>query len=121
MLTFTMRKIAFYRTGAGRCPVEEFLDSLEGAHAQRIAWVLRLIEEMHIVPVCYFKKLVDTEDLWEVRIRVGKIAFRVFGFFDGPQTFVLDHAIRKKTRKTPRSAIAIAEERRRDYFGRKGK
>jgi hypothetical protein len=40
-----MRTIDFYRTRSGRCPVEEFLDSLTGKQAQKAAWTLQLIEE----------------------------------------------------------------------------
>ena len=42
-----MREIEFYRTDMGKCPIEEFLDSLSGKQAQKIAWVLQLIEELY--------------------------------------------------------------------------
>jgi len=32
---------------------------------------LQLIEDLKIIPVQYFKKLVNTQDLWEVRVQVG--------------------------------------------------
>jgi len=57
-----MREIRFYRPESGSCPVEEFLDSLSGKQAQKAAWVLQLIEDMDIIPVQYFKKLVNTDD-----------------------------------------------------------
>ena len=60
------KEIRFYRTDAGSCPVEEFIDSLTGKQAQKVAWVLSLIEELDTVPVRYLKKLVNTDDLWEV-------------------------------------------------------
>ena len=46
MLTSFVRTIRFYRTSAGKCPVEEFLDSLPDGHAQKVAWVLRRIESV---------------------------------------------------------------------------
>jgi hypothetical protein len=52
-----VREIIFYRTPSGACPVEEFLDSLTGKQAQKVAWVLHLVEELDSVPVQYFKKL----------------------------------------------------------------
>jgi len=55
-----MREILFYRTESGLSPVEEFLDSLESKQAQKVAWVLQLIEELDVVPTQYFKKLVNT-------------------------------------------------------------
>ena len=66
-----MKVIRFYRSESGACPVEEFLDSLSGKQAQKVAWVLQLIEEMEVIPVQYFKKLANTDDLWEVRAQAG--------------------------------------------------
>lgn len=77
------REIVFYRTASCHCPVEEFLDSLSGKQAQKVAWVLRLVEELDFVPPQYFQKMVSTEDLWEVRVQGGSDVFRLLGFFDG--------------------------------------
>ena len=52
-----MREVRFYRTKAGHSPVEEFLDALSGKQAQKVAWVLRLIEEIEAVPSQYLKNL----------------------------------------------------------------
>jgi len=49
------RTIIFYRTEDGRCPLEEFLDSLQPKEAQKVLWVLRIIEEFKMVPTHYFK------------------------------------------------------------------
>ncbi|MFH1037340.1 MAG: type II toxin-antitoxin system RelE/ParE family toxin [PVC group bacterium] len=114
-----MRTIIFYRTESGSCPVEKFLDSLNPKQAQKVLWVLQLVEELDRVPAHYFKKLVNTEDIWEVRVRVGKEIFRLLGFFDGPRLIVVNHAFQKKTQKTPAGAIALAEKRKRDYLRRK--
>jgi len=53
-----MRTVNFYRLPNGQSPVELFLDSFTGKQAQKVTWVLQLIEELDIVPVQYFKKLV---------------------------------------------------------------
>ena len=110
-----MRTIKFYKTPAGQSPVEEFIDGLHAKQAQRVAWVLRLIEELREVPADYFKKLANTEDLWEVRVSAGPNAFRLLGFFDGSHLVVLVHAFSKKTQKTPLHAIQLAQKRKRDY------
>ena len=114
-----MREIIFYKTQAGKSPIEEFLDSLSSKQAQKVVWVLRLVEEMEIVPRVYFQKMVSTDDLWEVRVRAGSNIFRLLGFFDGPRVVILSHAFQKKTQKTPRPAIRLAEERKKEYFKRK--
>lgn len=65
------RVLKFYRTADGKCPVTEFLDSLSSKWAKKVTWVLKLIEELDIVPGGYFKKLTDTEDIWECWIQFG--------------------------------------------------
>jgi len=114
-----MRNINFYRTDDGKCPVEEFLDSLSGRQAQKVAWVLQLVEELDIVPTTYLKKLVNTDGIWEVRVQVSGNIFRLLGFFEGDNLVVLNHGFQKKTQKTPSKEIKIAESRKRDYLRRK--
>lgn len=113
-----MKEIIFYRTASGKCPVEEFLESLSSKQAQKTTWVLSLIEELPSVPTKYLKKLVNTDGIWEVRIKYRSDIFRLLGFFDGSELVVLNHAFQKKTQKTPHRAIKIAEDRKKDYFNR---
>jgi len=47
----------------GKCPVEDFLDAVPGEVAQKVAWVLRLLEDLKMVPATYFKKLIGTEEI----------------------------------------------------------
>jgi phage-related protein len=116
-----MRKVLFYQTASGQKPIEDFLDSLSSKQARKVTWVLKLVEDLERVPSIYFKKMVNTQDLWEVRALAGSNIFRLIGFFDGPNLVVLAHAFQKKTQKTPKQAIRIAEERKREYFRRKRK
>ncbi len=116
-----MRTIHFYRTERGDCPVEEFLDSLSGKQTQKIVWVLRLVEELEIVPTQYLKKLVNTADVWEVRIQVGSDSFRLLGFFDGATLLILTTAFAKKSQKTPPQEIELATRRKNDYLTRRRK
>jgi hypothetical protein len=107
----------------GKSPIAEFLDSLSGKQAQKVAWVLQLVEELNYVPSTYLKKLVNTDDIWAVflskGVQVGGNIFRLLGFFDGDNLVVLNHAFQKKTQKTPLKEIKIAENRRKDYLSRK--
>lgn len=96
--------------------MEEFLDSLSGKQAQKVAWVLSLIEDLKIVPTRYFKKLVNTNDLWEVRVDSGNNTFRLLAFFDQKTIVVLAHGFQKKSQKTPKKLIELAAERKADYF-----
>jgi phage-related protein len=112
------RTVIFYKTVDGKCPVQEFLDSLPGRVAQKIVWVLRLLEDMDIVPVSYFKKLSGTADIWECRIQFGSNAYRIFCFFLN-NSIVLTHGFVKKSQKTPAREIEKAEAYRRDFFKRR--
>jgi len=112
------RTVLFYRTIGGRCPVQEFLDSLPGKVAQKIVWVFRLLEDMDRVPASYFKKLAGTEDIWECRIQFGSNAYRIFCFFMN-NSVVLTHGFVKKSQKTPAGEIERAEAYRRDFFKRR--
>jgi Phage-related protein len=116
-----MRTIQFYTTEDGYCPVSEFLDSLQSKQAQKVAWVLQLVEETDIVPVTYFKKMVNTDELWEVRVQVGSNIFRLLGFYDDDNLIILNHGFQKKTQKTPAADIKLAETRRKDYLRRRPK
>lgn len=114
-----MREIIFYRTDAERCPVEEFIDSLSGKQAQKVLWVLRLIQELDSVPSQYLKKLVNTDDIWELRVQVGNNIFRLLGFFDRDKLIILTNGFTKKTQKTPSQEIELAEQRKQDYLSRR--
>ena len=47
--------------------------------------------------------------------------FRLLAFFSGPNVVVLAHGFQKKSQKTPRRAIRVAEERKREHLGRRKK
>jgi len=116
-----MRTVEFYRLPNGISPVEEFLDSLTGKQAQKVLWVLRLVEELDVVPRQYFKKLVDSEGVWEVRIQFGNDIFRLLGFFDGGALLILTNGFAKKTQKTPPQEIALAVRRKEEHLARRQK
>ncbi len=116
-----MRTINFYRLPKGESPIEEFLDSLSGKQAQKVLWVLQLVEELDVVPRQYFKKLADTEDLWEIRIQLGSDIFRLLGFFDSGTLLILTNGFAKKTQKTPPQEIALAIRRKEEYLARRKK
>lgn len=118
-LLFMVREILFYETTEGQKPIQRFLDKLDSKQVKKVTWILQLVEEQEIVPSKYFKKMVNTDDLWEVRVASGSNIFRLLGFFDGAKLVVISHAFQKKTQKTPKQAIQTAEERKKEYFRRK--
>ena len=116
-----MRTVDFYRLPNGQSPIEAFLNSLTGKQAQKVLWVLQIIEELESVPRQYFKKLVDSEGIWEVRIQFGNDIFRLLGFFENGSLLILTNGFAKKTQKTPTQEIELAIRRKNEYQARSKK
>ena len=112
------RTVIFYKTIEGRCPVKEFLDSLDGKAAQKIVWVLNLLEDLDNIPSLYFKKLTGSNGIWECRIKYGSNIYRIFFFILDNSSVVLTHGFIKKTQKTPASEIERAEKYKNDFIKR---
>jgi phage-related protein len=115
------REIEFYRTASGTSPVEEFLDSLSAKAAQKVSWVLSIIEEMELIPTKYFKKLEGRQDLYECRIDFGGNTYRLLGFIYRGRFVVLTNGFMKKSQKTPADEIDLCNRRMKDFLGRGGK
>ena len=99
--------------------MQEHLDELPDKTVQKIAWVLRVVRDLDRVPANYMKKLVNTDDIWEIRVDVGRNTFRLLGFWAGKELIVLTNSFQKKTQETPRSEIRTAEDRKKDYLNRR--
>jgi phage-related protein len=112
------RIIIFYKTLEGGCPVKEFLDSLDGKVAQKITWVLSLLEDLDNIPSLYFKKLAGTDGIWECRIKYGSNIYRIFCFMLKDSNVVLTHGFIKKTQRTPKNEIEKAEKYKNDFIER---
>ena len=95
------------------------MDSLQDKHAQKVTWVLRLVERMDHVPQQYFKKLVGTDDLWEIRVQIGGNSYRFLGFFAEQALFVLVSGFSKKQQKTPNKEIDLAHQRKKEFLQRR--
>ncbi len=98
-----MREIVFYKAISGASPIEEFLDSLTHKQAQKVVWVMKIVEELETVPTTYFKKLKNTNDIWEIRVQQSGNIFRLLGFQKEGKLVILTNGFTKKTQKTPKS------------------
>jgi len=92
---------------------------LSDKHAQKVVWVFRLVERLDLVPLQYFKKLIGTDDIWEIRTQTSGSSYRFLGFFDGATLLILTTGFSKKQQKTPSREIDLAIERKRDYMHRR--
>jgi len=113
-----VKSIKFYIDEKGNSPIEEFLNSLKPKDAQKVTWVLTLVEEQDIVPKTYYKKLVNTDDIWEVRAQSGNNAYRLLCFQYKNKLIVLTNGFQKKSQKTPKSEIKLAERRKDNWLRR---
>lgn len=116
-----MKTIEFYKTLSGASPVQNFLDSLSDKQVEKVLWVLKLVKELDKVPATYFKKLVNTDGIWEVRVIFSGDIFRILGFIQTNSLVVLTSGFQKKTQETPKTEIELAEARKHDYIKRKVK
>ena len=65
-----MPKVIFYKDRKGISPIQTFLDNLSAKDARKVTWVLRILEEMRIVPKQYFKNL-------KIQMKFGKFGYKV--------------------------------------------
>lgn len=112
------QKFKVILTGEARA----FLDSLPDSAKEKVAYNMRRVMggEMNKE---LFKKLENSDGIWEFRTIYQKIAYRLFAFWDTETDtlIVATHGIIKKTQKTPSKEIAKAEDIKKVYFNKKKK
>ena len=110
-----MRRVIYYKSATGDRPVDDFLRSLTAKQFEKVTWVLKIVRDFPVVSRQYFKKLIGTDDIWEVMIDSGSDTFRILGFMEKNNFVVLTNGFAKKTDKTPTREIRLAEQRKADY------
>lgn len=85
----------------------------------KIIWTLELIEEIKRIPETYLKHIENSDGLYEIRVQVGTDIFRIFCFFDEGQLVVLANGFQKKTQKTPKKEIELAQKIKKEYENEK--
>ncbi len=113
------REILFYERTDGVCPVQEFLDSLQPDVLKKVFFVFDLVEEFDIVPVKFFKKLQNTDNIWEIRVKNKSDIYRLFGFMEKNKLIILTNGYQKKSQKIDKNEISLAEKLKNDYLKRK--
>lgn len=97
---------------------EEYIDSLEVNVQKKFAISFRKTRQGFIGD--WFKKLVNTDDIYEFRVHLNRNAYRVFAFWDGSdevETLIIcTHGLNKKSQKTPKTQIEKAEQIKKIYF-----
>ncbi|MCB0762768.1 MAG: type II toxin-antitoxin system RelE/ParE family toxin, partial [Flavobacteriales bacterium] len=71
------------------------------------------------VPIKFFKKLENTDGIYEVRVITSQKSIRILCFQDKETLVVLTNAFIKKTQKTPKNEIRLAERLKDQYLKQK--
>ncbi len=110
--------VIFYEKENGEIPVREFLYLLSAKLKAKAIWELRLLRQYGTgLKEPYTKPMQgDTyKGLWELRIKLGSNASRIFYFLPLENTFVLLHGFVKKSEETPKRELDIAKRHMEDY------
>ena len=114
-------KIDFYQTESGDYPVAECIENLpERAQEKVIDYLDLLVEHGIQLGMPYVRDISGIRKLKELRIRYSPNIYRIFFFAFTGRKFILLHAITKKTQKTSKRDLQIAENRMNDYIQRFG-
>ena len=96
----------------------EFYNGLDRKTQEKVEYVFDVIRYEERVPTSFLKHLEGTDQLYEIRVRMGNNIYRIFCFFDEGKLVVLLNGFQKKTQKTPRKEIKIAEKLKKKYYGK---
>ena len=107
----------FYESAEGRSPVEEFIESLDEATQDRFILKKQLLQELG--PQLRYPHTDHIEEgTFELRFKGTEGHVRVLFFFFHGKRIIFSHGFVKKTQKTPRNEIKIAQKRMKDFLAR---
>jgi len=98
-----------------------FFNRLKPDVQKKFNWTLQLIETLDIIPNKYFDHIANSTGLFEIRVELGSDIFRVFSVFDEGKLIILINGFQKKTQKTPKKEIQLAERIKKQYLDEKSK
>ena len=94
----------------------KFYRSQDNKVQEKIEYVLDLVRFEKHVPKKFFKYLDDTDGIYEIRVITTFKSIRILCFFDKGELVVLTNCFLKKTQKTPRKEIKLAERLKKEYM-----
>ena len=86
---------------------------------EKIEFVLKIVRTVDKIPKKYFDHLTGTKGLFEIRVESESNIFRIFCCFDEGNLVILFNAFQKKSQKTPKEEIKLAEKLQKEYFNQK--
>ncbi|MBK8874601.1 MAG: type II toxin-antitoxin system RelE/ParE family toxin [Bacteroidetes bacterium] len=112
----TERKIIFYKHY-----FLEFYLNQKLKVQEKIEYTFKIIRTVDKVPKKVLDHITGTDGIYEIRVAVGNDIFRIFCCFDKGNLVVLFNGFQKKTQKTPKQDLEIAEKLKKEYFESKNK
>ena len=97
----------------------DFYKEQDNKVQEKIEYVLDLIRYEKRVPIKFLKLLVSTDGIYEIRVITTYRSIRILCFFDKGELVVLTNCFVKKTQKTPRKEIRLAEKIKKEYLNEK--
>lgn len=88
---------------------------------EKIEYVFKLLRTVDKVPRKFLDHMTGTDGLYEIRVEVGSNIFRIFCCFDKGNLVILFNGFQKKSQKTPKQEIELAERLKKEYFEHKNK
>lgn len=97
----------------------DFYSRQDEATKTKIDFVLELIRTIERVPIKFFKYLEGTDGLYEIRARSVNKQIRIISFLDEGNLVILINSFVKKSMKTPKKEIDLADRLKKEYFNKK--
>ncbi|CAL65920.1 type II toxin-antitoxin system RelE/ParE family toxin [Christiangramia forsetii] len=97
----------------------DFYNSQDDKIQRKIEYVLDLVRYEKRVPKKFYKLLKNTDGIYEVIVITTFKSIRILGFQDKGNLVVLTNSFIKKTQKTPRKEIKLAEKLKKEYLKEK--
>jgi phage-related protein len=106
-----VRKIVTYK--------KYFLDFYEKQNLrvqEKIEHAFDMVRFEQRVPKSFLKYLTGSDGIFEIKVKTKEANVRIFCFFDKGNLVVLVNSFAKKTQKTPRREIKLAERLKKEYL-----
>ena len=97
----------------------DFYKEQDNKVQEKIEYVLDLIRFEKRVPIKFLKFLENSDGIYEVKVITTFKSIRILCFFDKGKLVVLTNCFVKKSQKTPRKEIKLAEKLKKEYLNEK--
>ena len=101
----TTRRIIAYKEN-----VVDFYKSQDYKVQEKIEYLMDLVRFEQQIPKRFFKYLDGTDGIYEIRVKTTFRVLRILCFIDRKDLIVLTNCFLKKTQKTPRKEIKLADK-----------